>query len=799
MIHKGQSMITTTRWRCCTTRTRVSGICAVIGQRLNVSSNDKTVVRFLNRNGNGKHSLCFEVWCDPPTIEMESFLRWKLAQSGGTILGGSSFKKPVSSYQHLNLPDLCSAAYSIADEPFPEVSGLLDDTVSQSFLANEAGTALHSPCIPLERRTEHTNEGISVPRNDIVCEELKNSTFDLKQDLKDQSDACVNATVELHNISEKNITFEIVESPEPTEGSAARHNSTVDIAVPLKQTESGNVTIEVVQIHDTKEGSDARANATVEIPNVDCTRDIIHSCSDNSGPSNITTEMPTEKHEGTLDIQPHELEKEKQDGSLNSTGDANINCPLTKNSEENNMKVNVTVEIVEKSDNASPQVSCEINQSSSPTKMPSEGTFIKPNTTTEIDTPVLKDTTIEIQCSSTEITRQTRDGSNLVSSNAETDLNNKETEVETSTTAFVCSVEAPTDSPELKKEEHYKKSDLSDSKCIPSSDAGNISRNSLFSLDDTLDMKTSFLVTSTPIVFGKESRFEILRDTKPTPMRKRLSVINSIEAHSNDDLVGGSHHDETNAAQVAVNSSRSLKVSTHSASSHGTSEPANENKPPTKPPVRRQLPQLSSNRNHPKSSLPPRPSTLNSSVAVRPKAIQEPQVSHMPDASSSAQLCNKKAGQLNRGKNIGAVRNIALANTVKTSMTSSVSGYNFTTVSKPPSSGIPQMKASGLQPPTRKRLALKTPQAARSCLEGIQPQYSNKPTGLPAPSTPPILESDAVQTAKAAHDSDCINCLQHHEKLERFLQELLKLRSECKNWGPLNEKLEMCVEEMKRS
>ncbi|XP_055033453.2 uncharacterized protein [Misgurnus anguillicaudatus] len=757
---------------------------------------------------------------------MESFLRWKLAHSGATILGGSSFKKPVSPYQHLNLPDLCSAAYSIADEPFPEVSGLLDDTVSQSFLANETGTALLSSCISSERRTEHTNEEISVPRNDTVCEELKNNTFDLKQDLKDQSDACVNATVELHNISEKNKTFEI---QEPTEGSDVRLNSTVDIAVPLKQTESGNVTIEVVQTHDTKEGSDARANATVDIPNVDCTRDITHSCSDNSGPSNITTEMPTEKHEGTLDIQPHELEKEKQEGSLNSTGDANINCPLTKNSEETNMKVNVTVEIVEKSDNASPQVSLEINQSSSQTKMPSDGTFIKPNTTTEIEGPVLKDTTIEIQCSSTEMTRQTRDGSNSVSNNAETYSNNKETEVETSTTAFVCSVEAPADSPELKKEEHYKKSDLSDSKCIPSSDAENISRNSLFCLDDTLDMKTSFLVTSTPIVFGKESRFEILRDTKPTPMRKRLSVINSIEVHSNDDLVCGSRHDETNAAQGAVNSSRSLKVSAHGASGHGTSEPANENKPPTKPPVRRQLPQLSSNRNHPKSSLPPRPSTLNSSVAVRPKAIQEPQVSHLPDASSSAQLGNKKAGQLNKGKNIGAVRNIAFANTVKTSMTSSVSGYNFTAVSKPPSSSIPQMKPSGIQPPTRKRLALKTPQAARSCVESIQPQYSNKPTGLPgmrtrssllpslgqkhlnkddlpsakrkriAPTTPPTLESDAVQPAEAAHDSECVNCLQHQAKLEKFLQELLKLRSECKNWGPLHEKLEMCVEEMKRS
>lgn len=42
------------------------------------------------------------------------------------------------------------------------------------------------------------------------------------------------------------------------------------------------------------------------------------------------------------------------------------------------------------------------------------------------------------------------------------------------------------------------------------------------------------------------------------------------------------------------------------------------------------------------------------------------------------------------------------------------------------------MKPSGLQPPTRKRLALKTPQTTRSSVETLQPPSSNKPSGLPS-------------------------------------------------------------------
>uniref|UniRef100_A0A8C1U8E6 Uncharacterized LOC109102130 n=1 Tax=Cyprinus carpio TaxID=7962 RepID=A0A8C1U8E6_CYPCA len=799
---------------------------------------------------------------------MESFLRRKLALAGSNILSGSSLQKPVSSYQPIKLPDLCSSFYSIADEPFPQVSGFLDDTVGPSFLLNETGTVLNSPaCTPSENQARNKDEGVLAPRkeatsdsglncslgahcqsangststkspqnekditsatlhkadgdcndatvstsslekSDLISAELKNSTFDVSQDSKERSDAGINATVDLHNIREKNSTSE---AQEPKEGSDSRLNSTVDIDVPNTKTESGNTTVELVQSHDPKEGSDTGVNATVDISNLDSAQSKTKACVDNTVPLNTTTEQPNENFEGTIDIQP----QEKPDASFNST-EVNI----INNTEEAHLNVNVTVDIVEQTASAPLQHSGEVEQSNSVPIKPA--VTIQHNTTTDLTSPenlVLKDTTVEMKPSSIELADQVNDASNSVGVTKPTS-NSRETEVEISTTAFVCSVDAPNDAPELNAEEHHKKTSspgLVDAESIPSSDIGNISRNSIFCLDDTLDLKTSFLVTSTPIVFGKESRFEIMRDVKP---RKRLSVINSIEAQSNDELVCASNHDGTDAVQATESSSQ--KVSATCTLSHSTSEPANENKPPTKLPIKRQLPQLSSKLSYPKSSLPPRPQlSVNSTVAVKPKTLQGPPASHQPDASSTTLLGNRKTVQMNKGKNI------ASASTVKTSMVSAVTGYNFTAVAKPSSSGIQQMKPSGLQPPTRKRQALKTPQATRSSVETVQTQPSNKSTGLPGMRTrnsllPSVgqkhlnndglpsakrkriapalstVESDAVHAAEGAHGPGCVNCLRHQEKLERIIQELMGLRSECKNWGPLHEKLEMCVEELKR-
>ncbi|XP_073677064.1 uncharacterized protein [Garra rufa] len=779
---------------------------------------------------------------------MESFLRRKLAQAGGNVLGGSSHQKPVSSYQPTNLPDLCSSFFSIADEPFPQVSGLFDDTVLNSTACTPSENQTKKDEEVLARRKEATNDSAlncslgvhchsgnessstkspqyenekditsatagktdgdcndatasstSLDKSDLLSVELKNSTFNVTLDSKERSDAGVNATVDLHKIKEKNTTFE---SQEIKEGTDSKLNSTVFIDVPNIKTESGNTTVDLVQSHEPKEGPDTEVNATVDVPNLDATHSKTNSSADNSAPLNTTTE----KLEGTIDIQP----QEKTEGTFISP----------KNMEEADLKANVTVDIPEQTASAPLQPSAEVKQPTKPAEM------TKHNITTDLtppELPVLKDTTVEMKPSSPELIDQVNDASNSVDA---TKPVREPEEAEISTTAFVCSVDTPDNAPEVKLEEHVNKPSrlrLAETESIPSSDIGNISRNSIFCLDDTLDMKTSFMVTSTPIVFGKESRFEVMRDVRPTPMRKRLSVINSIEAPSNDELVCASKHDKTDAVQATEHSSQSQKVSATCAS-----EPANENKPPTKPLIKRQLPQRSSKLSYPKSSLPPRPqSSVNSSVPVKPKTIPGPPAPQQPDASSTTLLGNRKTVQANKGKNIAPVKNTASASTVKTSMVSSVTGYSFTAVAKPSSSGIPQMKPSGLQPPTRKRLSLKMPQTTQSSVETVQTRPSNKLPGLPGMRTrnsllPSVgqkhlnndglpsakrkriapalstVESDAAHPSEGAHEPDCVNCLQHQEKLERVIQELMGLRSECKNWGPLHEKLETCVEELKR-
>lgn len=624
---------------------------------------------------------------------MESFLRRKLPQAGSNR---STLQKPISSYQANKLPDLCPSFYLIADESCPQVSGFLDDTVDQSFLSNEAGTVLNSlACTSSENQTKNKDDSVlnrslgapcqladgsmstrslqhekdvttadghgndpaisttSLEKSDFLSAGLKNSSFNVTQDLKERSDAGGNATADLHNIREKNRTFESQESKERPDA-----NSTVDIDVPNIKTESGNTTVDLVQSHVLKESLDNGVNATVDIPYLDGTHSQASSSVDNSAALNTTTEQLNEKLEGTIDVQL----QEKSNGILNLTEGDKI-----RKTEEANLKVSVTVDDVERMAGAPHQPSGEIEQSSSNLLKPAEKpAFTKHKTTTDLtlpEVPVLKDTTVEIKPPSTELADLANGASNSLELTKPVS-NSRETEVEISTSAFVCSVDAPNDALELKAEELHKtteRPELAEVESVPSSD---ISRNSIFCLDDTLDLKTSFMVTSTPIVFCKESRFERLKDAMPTPMRKRLSVINSIEAQSNDELVFVSNHSGSDAVQATESSGQ--KVSVNCTSSHGTSEPANENKPPSKLPIKRQLPQLSSKLSSPKSSLPPRPqSSMSSSVVVKPKTVQGPEPPHPPNTSSTILLGKRNTVQINKGKNIAPVKNTASASNVK--------------------------------------------------------------------------------------------------------------------------------------
>ncbi|XP_068069458.1 uncharacterized protein si:ch211-126c2.4 isoform X3 [Danio rerio] len=955
---------------------------------------------------------------------MESFFRQKL---------GLSLQKPVSSYQ-FKLPELSSSFYSIADEPFPQVSGFLDETVSPSFISNE--TALSTPsCTPSENQRKNKQENVtndsglncslavqshftsgnasnrsvqtekditsvtdckvdvdavpslqalaSADTSGLMSEDLKNSTFDVTQDLKEPSDNGVNVTVDLQNIKEKNGTFDLthnVKDPSDSGTTATadlpnikeknstfnmtqdskeqpdtgeiktvelqnikEKNSTFDFPKDSKVQSEGSaaVTVDLQNIkdkngtfnftEDSNERSDAHTNTTVDLRNIKDKNDTFNLTQElkeqsNTGTNRTVDQQSIKEKNGTFNFTEDSKEQsdsrtnttvdlqniKEKNGTFNFTQDSKERCDLATNTtvdlqnikEKNstfdltqdskdhcnlgaNMTVdvqikdntfNVTPEYKEPSDNGisringlqnvkeknntvdlthdsgtkenvdlhntkrstvesqEPKESCDANstvdldvpnvktESGSATVDLVQSHDLKEGPETNVDIPNIEITHAKIISSSfnsaplsttTEQPNEKLDGTidiQDIQPNKKQDgsLNSE-------------------DDKRKNSEEAYSKVDITVEEEQTGSAAfqpsGDISRNSIFSLDETLNMKTNFMFTSTPIVFGKESRFEILRDTKPTPMRKRLSVINSIEVQSNDELVCTSNHDGTDAIQTAERSSQ--RVSATCPANHTTSESANENKPPTKPPMKRRLPQLSSKISYAKSSLLPPPSSINSSVAVKPKTVRGPQAPHPPNTSSTPLRGNRRTIQM-KTRNIAPVKNTAPVSTVKTSVVSSVPGYNFTAVAKPSNSGIPQMKPSGLQPPTRKRLALKTPQTALSSVDSAPSQPSNKSAALPGMRTRNSLlssvgqkhsindglpsakrkrigpaasvECDGLHPAEGEHQSGecCVNCLQHKEKLESVLQELKVLRSACKNWGPLHEKLELCIKEMKR-
>ncbi|TRZ02009.1 hypothetical protein DNTS_024173 [Danionella cerebrum] len=306
------------------------------------------------------------------------------------------------------------------------------------------------------------------------------------------------------------------------------------------------------------------------------------------------------------------------------------------------------------------------------------------------------------------------------------------------------------------------------------------SRSSIFSVSYSL-------FTSTPIVFGKESKFELSSEAKA--MRKRLSVINSIDARSNDDLDNVSNFDDPGATAT-------------------TARPVDENKPPSKLPVTRRIPQLSSRLGYPKSNLPTRPSSsTNASVMVKTKTAPVPQAQNPTNPPSTHLLATRK--MVHKGKSVAPVRNTAPPSTVKTSVVASVSGYTFTAVAKPSSSGVLQKK-----PLIHKKNSMKTQQTVETlqtlpCAKPQESMGTTKKTSLVLSGGLKRLKGDESPSAKrkrpgsgasvlqcnaqGAHVSECINC-SHEEAFEKVLQELERLRSECKKWGPEHEKkIEACL------
>ncbi|KAL6480263.1 hypothetical protein MHYP_G00112960 [Metynnis hypsauchen] len=758
--------------------------------------------------------------------KMESVHRER-CEDASTRLGVPIFQKHLPASQALALPDLCSSSSfcKISDETLPYISGIFDETVDPSFISDGPGNNVDHPdrsqlrtltksqaavISGLSSQTKAAcsswlsapvENGLSVdlsmsitsPQNDqkevtnltetspkggmhdyagshfpesTSCLgkgdlklESKNSTFDMTKDLKDKS-STLNSTVTLSVRAESNnITFE--KTQELKETSAPGLSPSVVV---------NNATLETVH--------EKHLNSTVEI-----------------FVSNTTTEQLSEKLYHTVDISqsPSDVPKqEPRNEGLAFGEDCEKHGAFTKIPEEASGDLTVDGE---QNGGASLHVSAEAGEPSAVNPQPVDRTFVKHNATTDLTSAGppsnLKNADVNTTMNmttppDTQLPAQSEAGGGAAVDDAPpSGPVSTEPVITQSSEVVVCSnriVHLP--DAESKAEEHQelfrRRNGVDEQEICLNLD---LSYSSMFSLDDALEIKSDAFVTSTPVILGRG--FDRLPCAKLMYMQKRLSVINSIDAQSKDDLVGVGEHDgsgpsDSNSSIKSETCSQMKKVSTKCTSNSSTSESAVANKPPSKLAVRRKIPQPSCKSNIPKTQIPSRPPTSQAtSVVAKPKTVSTAQVPNQLEASSSALRSMKRTVQLSKGKNVAPVKNMLTAGTVRKSVATSSSGRTLTTDSKP----VTQAKPSGLQPPGRGKFGFKAPAALVYSGESGHSQPINKPTALP----------------------ECESCSLLQEKLNTFCQELLEFLQElgrksasCENWLPFQQMFEAHLEEFKR-
>ncbi|KAL7885837.1 hypothetical protein AOLI_G00061320 [Acnodon oligacanthus] len=810
-------------------------------------------------------------------------------EDASTRLGVPIFQKHLPSSQALALPDLCSSSSfcKISDETLPYISGIFDETVDPSSITDGSGNtvdhpdrsqlrtltrsqaavisglssqtkAAYSSCLSAPVENGHSIDlsmSITSPQNDQkevtnVAEtspkggthdyvgshfpestsclgkgdlklESKNSTFDMTKDLKDKS-STLNSTISLSVRAESNITFE--KTQELKETSAPGLGPSVGV---------NNASLETVH--------EKHLNSTVE-----------------SFGSNTTTEQPNEKLYHTVDISQSLSDVPKQEPrneGLAFGEDCEKHGTFTKIPEE------ASGVDGEQNGSASLHVSTEAGEASAANPQQVDRTFVKHNATTDLASAGppcnLKNADVNTTMNmtkppDTQLPAQSEADGAAVDDAPPPGPISTVPVVTQSSEVIVCS-NRTLDLPdaESKADEHQvlfqRRNGVSEQEFCPNLD---VSHSSMFSFDDTLEMRSRALVTSTPIVLGRG--FDRLGCAKLMDMQKRLSVINSIDAQSKDDLVGVSEHDGSDPSDSnsikSETCSQMKKVSTKCTSNSSTSESTVANKPPSKLAVRRKIPQSSCKSNIPKTQIPPRPpSSQATSVVAKPKTVSTAQVPNHPEASSSALRSMKRTVQLSKGKNVAPAKNMLTAGTVRTSVATSSSGCTLTTDSKP----VTQPKPSGLQPSGRGKFGLKAPAVLVYSAESGHSQPINKPTGLSGIRTRSSLlpafaqkhaNSEALPLAKRKRtdvqhhptcaeapassklgrgaqkpgmvpmdskpkkpNTECESCslLQaklnaFHQELGEFLQELGRRSASCENWLPFQQTFEAHLEEFKR-
>uniref|UniRef100_A0A3B1J803 Uncharacterized LOC103032307 n=1 Tax=Astyanax mexicanus TaxID=7994 RepID=A0A3B1J803_ASTMX len=332
-----------------------------------------------------------------------------------------------------------------------------------------------------------------------------------------------------------------------------------------------------------------------------------------------------------------------------------------------------------------------------------------------------------------------------------------------------------------------------------------ISHSSIFSLDDPLERTSRVLITSTPIVLGRG--FDRLRCAKPMEMQKRLSVINSIDAHSNNDLAGVSGSDATATNPSSIKSETCSETQKSSAKCTTTNSSTSESAVAIKPPkmtLRRRIPQpgnFAGKSGIPsKSQIPARPPTLQGASSVVGKAKTVPAAPSaaapsQPETSSSALHSVKRIVQLNKGKKLAPVKTITTTTVYCWACSVVCYIYHvlyFITGTKPSQTMAPP-KSSELQPPGRGRFGLKPPGIAVFSAEASHPQTHNKPTGLPGMRT----RSSLLPAFAQKHASSEALPLAKRKRTGRA-NYLFGCCNSSANWLPFQSKFETCLQEFKR-
>ncbi|KAF5896474.1 flocculation protein FLO11-like isoform X1, partial [Clarias magur] len=808
---------------------------------------------------------------------MES-LHQEQASNAGNGLRMSILRRNASSL----LPEICSNSsfYKITDETFPYMSGIFDETMEPSFMSNGPVATTDLPdqvqLKTLAKTQDEVTSDVGTEAKAAYSSWLstsmeKGQSIDFSMSIasaKDDHEDISNVTKSDPEADKSAVGSHFLESAGCTEKCGMdSKNGTFDMAKDLKErfsglnltkpvqnepTGSSNTTFEKSEHHQEKSSglSCTISNDDTSVEDKNLNEKHFNSTVDVCAPLNSTTEQPNQKLNGTVDITQSDGSKQEQS---NEACECRMDCEKQSTFTKAAKETDATVDMTD-------GVPIEVVQQGSVNVEPVEGTFTKHNTTTDL-TPSQPVPDLTVDMIKNPNTESPVKSSNTCSLTVKDAPVSEQSEPPVNTTApvrvdlSICSdrtVDLPeTDCKDGQQELFGRRNGISDGEGYHNLD---ISQSSMFSLDEMLDLKPCPLVASTPIVLGRG--FDRLQSAKPTNIQKQLSVINSINTHLNDDTAGVSEHEGSASSKtnpLFVKSDACGQTANRSSTSNSTtSEAAVVNKPPSKPAVRRKIPQPTFKSNIPKTQLPVRPTTLQlPSAGVKPKTVAAAQTANQPETSSSALHSTRRMVQLNKGKPPASAKNPSTASTVKSSMVTSSTTCNLTADKKAGNTCLTLPKPSGLQPYGRGRFGLKPPGSAVPSEATGHAQTINKPTGLSGIRTRNSLlpgfsqkhaSSDTLPLAKrkkidlqnqpscaeaptsseaaegvqknltpltditskiADTGTNCGNCLllqekllTFHKELGGFLQEAGQL-PDCKKWVLLQQNLESYLEEVK--